>query len=316
MTFSRILVPLDGSAVASSVLPSIIDLAKKLGASVHLHAVVDPATGQLPSYFISDAGRAIQSPPEFPVDWSDIAESPAQTELRLREAERSLDRIRLGLEDAGVMIESSTSAGDPPVKIVEATAETGADMIAMSCNGWTGVASGLVGSVAERLLYTSRVPILILKPGENANLEAPVSGISSIIVGLDGSKLAEQAINHVSTLARSLNSGITLVTATAASSRFEDSAVVDQLNEAPRKYLLDLAKPMKSDGLDVSTHVSGATAARELLYLASKSDQPLLVVTTRGRSGFTRWSLGSVTDRIVRAAECPVLAIPSIDQQV
>ena len=189
-------------------------------------------------------------------------------------------------------------------------------MIAMACNGWTGLSSGLVGSVAERLLYTSTVPVLIFKPSGAEESKESVSTISSIIVGLDGSKLAEQALGHVSTLSRSLKSSITLVLATAASTRFKDDAIVDQLSEAPRKYLSDVSEPMKSEGIDVSIHVSGATAARELLYVASKSDRPLLVVTTRGRSGFTRWSLGSVTDRVVRSAGCPVLAIPSVEEQV
>ncbi len=312
MAFSRILVPLDGSPAASRVLPSIIDLAARLGASVHLHAVVDPATGQLPSYFVADAGRGVQLPTEFPIDWTEIAESAAQTQKRLEEAERFLDEVRLGLEDSGVTVEASTSAGDPPIRITEAATSSGADLIAMSCNGWTGLASGMVGSVAERLLYTATVPILIFKPNANDGRESAVSTISSIIVGLDGSKLAEQAISHAASLSKSLKAGITLASATAASTRFEDEAVVEQLNEPPRKYLSNVAAPLEKQGLDVSIYISGGTAARELLDLASKSEQPLLVVTTRGRSGFTRWSLGSVTDRVVRSANCPVLAIPSV----
>lgn len=311
MAFSRILVPLDGSPVAKSVLPSIIDLAKNLGATVHLHAVVDPATGQLPSYFVADAGRGVQLPSEFPIDWTEIAESTTQTQERLEEAERFLDEVRRGLEDTGVTVESSTSAGDPPLKITEAAVSSGADLIAMACNGWTGLASGLVGSVAERLLFTSTVPILIFKPSANGGSDNGLSTISTIIVGLDGSELAEQAISHAAFLSKSLKAGITLTSATAAATRFDDETIVEQLNEAPRRYLLNVAAPLQKDGLDVSTHVSGGTAARELLDLASKSNQPLLIVTTRGRSGFTRWSLGSVTDRVVRSASCPVLAIPS-----
>ncbi len=92
--------------------------------------------------------------------------------------------------------------------------------------------------------------------------------------------------------------------------------LLDQAEEAAdeREYLLNVAAPLQKDGLDVSTHVSGGTAARKLLDLASKRNQPLLVVTTRGRSGFSRWSLGSMTDRVVRSASCPVLAIPSVEK--
>ena len=137
-----------------------------------------------------------------------------------------------------------------------------------------------------------------------------------IVVGLDGSDLAEGALRSGAELARALNVPLHLVRvadlatvhwgATDASDSYAAlSQEMEREKTAATSYLDAMAAPLRDEGLAVTTEVRSGTAARELLKLSTPTD--LVVVASHGRHGLERLLLGSVAEEVARKAAGPVL---------
>lgn len=137
-----------------------------------------------------------------------------------------------------------------------------------------------------------------------------------IVVGLDGSDLAEGALRSGAELAKALNVPLHLVRVAdlatvhwGATDASDSYAALSQemANEktAAGSYLEVMAAPLRDEGLNVTTEVRSGTAARELLKLSTPDD--LIVVASHGRSGIERLLLGSVAEEVARKAPGPVL---------
>jgi nucleotide-binding universal stress UspA family protein len=137
-----------------------------------------------------------------------------------------------------------------------------------------------------------------------------------IVVGLDGSELAEGALRSGAELAKALNVPLHLVRvadlatvhwgATQASDSYAAlSQEMEREKTAATSYLDVMAAPLRDEGLTVTTEVRSGTAARELLKLSTPTD--LVVVASHGRHGLERLLLGSVAEEVARKAPGPVL---------
>jgi nucleotide-binding universal stress UspA family protein len=145
----RILVPLDGSPASEAVLPMVAALAGPFDLGIDLLHVAEPG-GAGPE-------RADRPGP---------AKGP--------EPGAYLGRVAAGLETRGLRASTILRRGLPPEIIATVAAETGADLVAMSTHGRTGLGRLLVGSVAERVLRAVPVPVLLWKsPTESAEPGAP-----------------------------------------------------------------------------------------------------------------------------------------------
>mgnify|MGYP001409849440 CR=1 FL=1 len=139
---------------------------------------------------------------------------------------------------------------------------------------------------------------------------------SRIVVGLDGSDLAESALRTGAELAKGLNVPLHLVRiadlatvhwgATDASDSYAMlSQEMEHEKAAAATYLDVMAAPLRDEGLTVTTEVRSGTAAREMLKLSTPND--LIVVASHGRHGLERLLLGSVAEEVARKAAGPVL---------
>lgn len=139
-----------------------------------------------------------------------------------------------------------------------------------------------------------------------------------ILVPLDGSKLAEVALPHA--IAQAKLSGGTLVLLRAispitAAALAEGAAYIDwdrvraDLEADARSYLEGVRERLAAEGLDVQVECREGEPADVIIDAEERHGVDLVVMATHGRSGLGRWVLGSVADRIVRAAKAPVLLI-------
>lgn len=137
-----------------------------------------------------------------------------------------------------------------------------------------------------------------------------------IVVGLDGSQVAEAALRSGAELAERLGLPLHLVRVAdlakvrwgsneAAEAYAQLSSEMTREKDEARRYLDDVAQPLRDQGLTVTTDVRAGTAARELLEVVTARD--LLVVAPHGRHGLQRWLLGSVAEEVARKAPGPVL---------
>jgi nucleotide-binding universal stress UspA family protein len=139
-----------------------------------------------------------------------------------------------------------------------------------------------------------------------------------ILVPLDGSELAKKALDEAEKLANCFGAEIILFQVVPfmpiyGSPELVTPLIVDEKQkEAVEKYLVNLTEELKKRGLRVSAMVrTGQQVALEIIDFAKEVGADLIVMCTHGRSGITRWVLGSVALKILTRGETPVLLIRS-----
>jgi len=133
---------------------------------------------------------------------------------------------------------------------------------------------------------------------------------SKIVVPLDGSSLAEGILAQVEELARIQGGEIQLLRVAFFSSLpgLDPQEYELKVVRRAEEYLGKIAADMEGRGLQVSTHVRYGDPAEEILVHADRYAS-IIVMTTHGRGGLTRWAMGSVADKVIRRSIKPVLLI-------
>lgn len=143
-----------------------------------------------------------------------------------------------------------------------------------------------------------------------------------LLVPLDGSKLAEDALPSARALAEKFDSTITLLrvilppdvtTSTVGSQMTEVLAMLSEYNQQEANaYLHELQKTLRREGHMVQRRVVVGTAvAQVILETATSENIDAIVMSTHGRGGLSRWVFGSIADKVLRQAQIPVLLIRS-----
>ncbi len=305
-----ILVPLDGTDVAEGILPYVSEIAKKANVPLVLLAVVD-----------SDA---IDYPASLPPLYPSVAREAGtiyrdQIEESSRDhALHSLNAIALRLADQGIKAETRASIGNPAEEILRVSGE-GCGLIAMSTHGRNLIGRSILGSVTNKVLHSSSVPVLTITPDRAKKYQEEANAaLTTMVVPLDGSKLAERVLPYVEELARLLSLEVLLARVvrveypsyyTYAEFATRMPHVTEDMTQEALGYLERVSADLTSKGLSVRHQVLRGTPAPALLDLAHETSRNLIATTTHGRSGLSRWMMGSVAEALVRGAGTPVMVV-------
>lgn len=153
--------------------------------------------------------------------------------------------------------------------------------------------------------------------------------LKQILVPLDGSEISEKAIEHVKRLvgpeteiallvavdspeyaAYSVYGTQPIAQVSPMTTGFDYQALADQMAAQSRNYLERIAADLKQSGYKVTQTVEIGFPAELIVETAEKLGVDAIVMSTHGRSGLSRWILGSVTSKVLSAAPCPVYVIP------
>ena len=299
--YTRILVPLDGSATAEAVLPYAQAFAVGFKTSVELLSVVD--IGAMTTHL------SAEKVPQF----------NAVVDNEEKNSGSYLDDVAKNFF-SGLPTECRIVRGSPAETILESTSKDQDTLIAMATHGRSGAKRFLLGSVAEKVLRGSTNPLFLVRAA--AAKTTPQRIINSIVVPLDGSSLAEQILPTVSNWAQALDLEVTLIRTFEfpASSYYgseEDLPDYDAFREEARKqaaaYLKQKEESLVGKGVrTVSTLTLEGPAAAEIISYAQTSPRAVIAMSTHGRSGVRRWMLGSVTEKVVRHSDDPVLIVRGV----
>ncbi|HLK10640.1 MAG TPA: universal stress protein [Candidatus Binatia bacterium] len=294
----HLLVGLDGSPLAETILGTVGGLATRLHAEVTLLHVTPVPAG---------AGAA---EPDATLDRM-VAEE-------VRRARRYLDDVTLRLARGGPTVRTAVATGDPATEIVRHAERAHADVIALATHGRTGVRRWLHGSVADAVLHTATTPLLLLRPARDE--AAPRVEIRRLVAAVDGSPAAEAALPVVEDLARALGVPVLLLRvvepidlafgADPFGGAYVDQArVLERLREGAERHLAKLAVGLRAAGIVVETLAPVGTPVDTIAAVTRRHPGSLLVLGTHGRTGWRAAALGSVARRVVLAVESPVLVV-------
>jgi nucleotide-binding universal stress UspA family protein len=150
-----------------------------------------------------------------------------------------------------------------------------------------------------------------------------VAVFNRILVPLDGSELAETALQSARLIARKQAAELILITVStygqllapspAGYSMMIPAQTPNLLDSDAENYLDTIYHKVYEPGLEIKTKAVSGDIAGNIVDLAAAEGVDLIIMTTHGYSGFTRWMMGSVTERVLRSAQCPVLVIRCAD---
>ena len=294
--YSRMLVPLDGSKVAEQVLPYARYLAKALAIPVELLEVVDP-----------EALRLLANPEHGRYLDTLLADKRASSGDYLETMARSFAQAR---------VTCSVENGNAEELIIDKAAADKDTLIVMATHGRSGIQRWLLGSVADKVLHGSTNHLFLIRATDQGKTEGEAA-LRKVIVPLDGSPLAQKVLPYVVDLGKKMRLEVVFLRAYAlppAVSADEYGAysqeLFDQLEAEAKDYLAEKIKEVEQHGLkNVSSVVNIGYGAEEITMLARNTPNNFIAMCTHGRSGVTRWVLGSVTERVVRHSGDPVLII-------
>lgn len=301
--YNKILVPLDGSELAECVLPHVEAIATGNKVAVTFLYVIQPLDVPLTK---SDFKSRIESE----------AKAAAHDYLKGLIAKLKYKEAAQGKVILGKVADN----------IVDYATKNKMDIIIMATHGRSGVSRWVSGSVAEKVLHASKVPIWLIRACEPKAVYQQGRKIN-MLVTLDGSELAEKVLSHVKELAEHLgpkSADITLLRVcelffppytypppTPLSWEEYLEYETKRCTEICQTYLSKVEEQLKSDGLNVRSIVPTGTPANVIVDYANKSAVDLIVMATHGRTGLSRWALGSVADKVVTGATSPIFLVRS-----
>jgi nucleotide-binding universal stress UspA family protein len=300
--YHTILVPLDGSAFGEWALSAAVSIARRTGASLELVTVAVP----LPAV-ISDGG-----PLAYDAAWATAAADRATAYLQ------AVTRRVTGAAELAVT-QSVLGGRRVAELLVEHAAKVGADLVVMSTHGYGPLRRAWLGSVADAVVRHSPVPVLLIRPEEEAAPDLSRESLfRRVLVPLDGSGYAEEVLTHAVALGELADASYTLVEVVvppfvvgAPIGTFPahvDATLLSDARTAADAYLRGVAERLRKRELRVETLVATEPfTAGAILEQAERLGIDLIALTTHGRGGLGRLLLGSVADKVVRGATGPVL---------
>jgi nucleotide-binding universal stress UspA family protein len=300
--FKQILCPIDFSDFSRHAFDRAVGVARCYDATVTvLHVLPVPS--------------AVPAVPYGP-------EGPGPLGLELVDRGRVLSEIPRFLdlnESIGIPVKYRAIEAPSVQKEILVQAERlSADLLVMGTHGRSGFERLLLGSVTEKVLRTSRVPVLTVPAHVPDAVPAGRDPFRRILYATDFSQGSEAALRHAASLAEHGAAQLTLLHAVEPLAVGYDPIVVmpfdvgaynTSLETAARKQLREFVPEFVRLGCDTDDVVVSGKPYAEILRIATERQTDLIVLGVHGRNALDRLVFGSTTEQVVRRAACPVLTV-------
>lgn len=203
-----------------------------------------------------------------------------------------------------VRAETEVVRGDPAVAIIRAAEKRHADLVAFTSHGRGGLAQWVFGSVAQKILRGCGRPLLVVR-----SLEAAQRKIRRVLLPLDGSVGSEATIPHAAALARACGAEVELLHV-AQGEGFEagDSKLRGWIVREKRRMETRFCEISRADpDLEFAHSIVEGDPAAKILEHAGRHPGTVIAMGSHGRTGFSRWVYGSVSEKVLQASRSPVL---------
>lgn len=299
LNINRILFPTDFSSVAEDAFSHAAHLALQYDAVVHVFNVVTPQEAgtsspldYLPLEPVEDGDDDLYAAPLATVD----VETPAQEQASVQVVYRQIE---------------STS---PAEAIVDHATAKEVDLIVMGTHGRRGVDRLLRGSVSEEVVREAPCPVFtVLADGE----PSPGPYVERVVAPVDLSSQSEMVIAHARELARSYDAALHVLHV-IENVAYPNAYGVDPLTpilpdvqKRATEAVQALVDAVRDGEVAIEAITRTGYAAQDILEYVEEIDAGLVVMATHGRTGLERFLIGSVAEKVVRSAPCPVFTLKS-----
>jgi nucleotide-binding universal stress UspA family protein len=264
---SAVVIALDGSKNAEKVLPVVEPLLRKGPGRALLIQVLPPG--------------------------ENAPEAAAQAYLR---------EVGARLANEKIKSEGEIAHGDAAAAIVRVAEKIKADLVAFTSHGRGGLSQWVFGSVAQKILRGCSRPLLVVRA-----LEPELTQVTKVLVPLDGAAGSEAILPHAAALARAYAAPVELLHVVAEPG-------IEAGDSKMRGWIAREKKRMDAHFAEIEKKMPDLTFARVCeegdaaeRILARAGAGTVVAMANHIRSGLSRWILGSVCEKILQAARCPVL---------
>ncbi len=300
--FDPILVPLDGSLLAECVLSHAAAITRAFNAKVLLLRILEK-NQQRVSAQLFDL-----------LNW----------QIHKAEATQYLGKIDARLQKLGLRTKAIIQEGLTAESIIEFAQSQAIKLIVLSSHGHSGVSQWGISSVAQKIVLSAPTSILIVRAHQPASSEIVEQSYRRILVPLDGSRRAENALPMIAHLARFQKSQIhtAFVVTTPEMARqmppaCEDidlsNRIVERNREESTRYLEQVRLSSPLNGISVQTHLLTSDNAPAALHqLVEQENIDLVTLSAHGYSGNNQWPYGSMVNNFVLYSKVPLLIIQDL----
>ncbi|MBI5093815.1 MAG: universal stress protein [Candidatus Hydrogenedentes bacterium] len=299
-TAIQVLFPTDFSPYAHYAMRYAFALAKRYKGAVHIAHCVESSALSIAGMHGFDASQ-----PELETLLNSMREH----------AESRLAHYVQMAHDDGIDATHHIVSGRPSHEIIKLAEELDCVMIVIATHGRTGFDHVVFGSVCEQVVRHSPIPVLSVKHPEHDFVEGQSLDINirRVLFPTDFSEYSVRALPYAESLCREFGATLVLFHSTEAPNvppDFWNDLTTTNMATMGR-YAEEALAHIKEGVKDVECEVISATgsAYREIVRLVEDSEVDLVVIPTHGRSGLAHVMFGSVAERVVRRAPCPVLTI-------
>lgn len=271
--YERIMVPTDGSDAAVAAGKAAFALARAFDSTLHaVHVREDDTSAERASALVEAIAEV-------------AAELDEPTTTAVLDREESVPRT-----------------------LISHAEESGVNCIVMGTHGRKGLRASILGSVTERTLREAPVPVVTVD--EETVVTAD---IEEILVPTDGSDCANAAVDHAVELAAATGAAVHLVhVVDVPVMGSNDLAIHDALEAAGRQALEEGRERAHEAGVaDVEATLMTGRTHEAIQECVEARDVDCVVMGTHGYTGVSRAFLGSITERVVRLVDVPVVAVKS-----
>jgi len=299
--YKKMLVLLDGSKMAEIVFTYAQELSGRLNMTLDLLHVCSPQEAeQLPMHeaYMERMAEIVQG-------------RAAEIRVKLNET----------IEEKDMRAQGKVVVGYPAEEILKYADANDIDLIMMSTHGRSGVRIWGLGSVAEKVIHASRIPIWLVPSDIREEVIWDRLQKKTIVVPLDGSKFSATVIPHVINIIRQRESALEVVLLYVEDPRIyvELASVSSKQVEADhfymRNYLEEQVQRLNREGIASRAEMLVGNPASQFISYIEKNPAQLIAMSTHGHAGISRMIFGSFAENVLHLVKkTPILLIKPPDE--
>lgn len=283
--YKNIIVAFDGSEYSRAALIESSNLIKRHGGKIIMvHAV----------YF----------------DEEEFTLAPEQREKRFELGKKLCNQMRDKVSsEFGIQVESLVCEGEPPDVIVDIAREKKSDIISMGTHGRKGIKRLIMGSVTSKVIVNSPCDVMVVKkPCTECTGE-----YKSILVPFDGSEFSKKALEHACQLSKIDKAEIKVLYVIPRYEEmiefFKTESIKKSLAQEADRIINEAKKIASNHDLTADERILEGHVGEKIIETANKLKNDLIVMGSHGWKGVSKAIMGSITERVIMNASCPVLVV-------